>query len=116
MRFIAAILPLILAAPAMAQEVLPWSDPRAAQIWPEHVGMGNNLKVLVFKNDRIELQVLHGFAICGNRGRCPGRMIENGVVWGKSECARTARPMSCRIAFSWPAASSIIWRLGTKGS
>ena len=73
----------LLAAPSGAQEVLPWSDPGAAAIWPEHVGLGDKLDILVFKNDWVELQIVDGFAICGNQGRCPGRMIEGGQVVGE---------------------------------
>lgn len=73
----------LLAGPAAGHEIMPWSDARAAAIWPEHVGMGDKLQIMVFKNEWVELQVLHGFALCGDRGRCPGRMIENDVVVGE---------------------------------
>lgn len=73
----------LLTAPVFGQEVLPWSDPQVAAIWPESVGLGDKLDILVFKNDRVELQIQDGFAICGNKGRCPGRMIEGGQVVGE---------------------------------
>lgn len=82
MRIVLVILAFALATPAVAQDILLWGDPRAADIWPEHAGLGDG-DIHVFENQWLELQIIHGFAACGNKGRCPARFVENDTIVGE---------------------------------
>lgn len=67
----------------MAAVFLHFDNPAARPFWedfaPLAAAAGDPLEVHHFRNQWVELQVLHGWAACG-RNACPARMIENGMV------------------------------------
>jgi len=93
MRILLAVMLALMALPAAAQEIVPWDDPRAAEIWPEHLGLvgktGSPLKIISFQNQFYEIQIVHGWAACG-RNSCPAKFIEDGfVVYQDSVCSNS---------------------------